>query len=365
MDNSNLKYFMYCRRSIEDKKDRKEERLVASLEDQIREMTEVADKHNLKIVKTFHETKSGKTPGMREQFNEMIRQIKLKKGNAIITWKLNRLARNLAEGGQIIEMLQTGVIKEIRTHEKVYLPSDNVLMMAVELGMANQYSIDLGADIKRGLHGRAKDGYRPSIAPIGYKNSKYREKDVKEEILVDEERFPIIRKLFDLMLTGAYSVLALARIANEELHLVMRYGKKERKLCKSNMYKILTNEFYYGYFRYPNNESGVFYKGNHKPMITKQEYDKIQKMLNRSDRPRPRTHSFAYTGLMRCNGCGACITAEEKKKFQQNGKVHTYIYYHCTKKVNANCMQKAVEEKELDKEVLGFLGKNKNTFVIS
>ncbi len=51
-------------------------------------------------------------------------------------------------------------------------------------------------------------------------------------------------------------------------------------------------------------------------------------------------------GLLKCAECGCSITAEIKTKHQKNGNVHTYAYYHCTKKRGA-CSQPCVREEEL------------------
>lgn len=52
-------------------------------------------------------------------------------------------------------------------------------------------------------------------------------------------------------------------------------------------------------------------------MITEEEFDRVQKLLGRKGRPRPKRHRFAFTGLMNCGTCGAMITAEEKIKHQK------------------------------------------------
>ena len=86
-------------------------------------------------------------------------------------------------------------------------------------------------------------------------------------------------------------------------------------------------------------------------MITEDEYNQIQFMLGRKGAARPKTHKFPFTGIVRCGYCGAMVTAEEKYKKQKNGKVHHYIYYHCTKKKDRNCLQRSLEIKEFNKQV--------------
>jgi len=102
----------------------------------------------------------------------MLQRISDNEAEGILCWKLNRLARNPIDGGSINWMLQQGIIKHIRTHDRNYFPTDNVLMMNVEFGMANQFVIDLSTDVKRGLRNKVKMGWLPGVAPPGYLNNK-------------------------------------------------------------------------------------------------------------------------------------------------------------------------------------------------
>ena len=92
-------------------------------------------------------------------------------------------------------------------------------------------------------------------------------------------------------------------------------GKKNRTggkpLSRSRWYQILNNTFYYGEYEYPEN-SGLWYWGKHESMITKEEFEIIQKRLGNKSRPRLHKKDFAYTGIMQCGECGCGITAEEK-----------------------------------------------------
>ena len=159
--------------------------------------------------------------------------------------------------------------------------------------------------------------------------------------------------MFDLLLTGRCLPSKIFNIAINEWGLKNKFGKN---FSISTLYRIFHDPFYYGEFEYPKG-SGNWYKGKHEPMITKSEYEKIQIMLGRDDRPRPQKHEFSYTGELRCGECGAMITAEYKVKRQKNGNVHLYTYYHCTKRKNPKCSQrKVVEEKVLEDRIDDILG---------
>ena len=364
-----LRYLAYSRRSSES-----EDRQVASIEDQIAENQKLAETLGLNVVDFVSESQSAKKPG-RPKFNEMLERIHKGEADAILCWKLNRLARNPIDGGQISWMLQQGLIKHIQTYSAEYKPSDNVLMMQVEFGMATQYVKDLSVDTKRGLRNKVKNGWRPSPAPVGYMNIG----EVGNKIIIaDPDRFDLVRKMFDLMLTGTYSVTKIRDIAEKEwgLRTFPRKRLGNKPLSMSHMYSIFHDPFYYGEFEWKNEDGIVeLHKGKHPWMITKNEFDRIQILLGKKGKPQAQTREFSYTGLMSCGECGSGITAEVKEqcicdckaKFSTINRTDCprcqkdisemnspnllkYTYYRCSKK-RGPCSQKYISLKDLEKQV--------------
>src|SRR3989344_5062079 len=159
-----MQYFLYARKStdVEDKQ-------ILSIEAQLAELRALARKNDLEIVEEFVEKKSAKIPG-RVIFNDMMSRIGRGEAQGIICWKIDRLARNPVDGGQIQWLLQQSIIRHIQTHDRSHYPNDNVLMMSVELGMANEYIRQWSANTARGLPQKAGTGVSPGLAPIGYLN---------------------------------------------------------------------------------------------------------------------------------------------------------------------------------------------------
>ena len=340
-----INYVLYARKSSEE-----DSRQMLSLDSQESVLKEIAQRGGLNIISVLREARSAKAPYKRPVFSEMVKMINAGKVNGILCWKMDRLARNPVDEGQIKYLLQTNRIQKIKTPERDYMPEDNALIASVEFGMANQYIRDLSTNVKRGLYAKAERGLFPTFAPIGYLNNIHDPKGSKR-IVKDPKRFALVRKMFDLILEKHYTPVQVWRIATKEWGLTTKKGKP---LGRSTIYKVFTNPVYYGLFEYPAN-SGKWYKGKHQPMITAEEYDNVQIILGKKGKPRPHTHTFAFAGLMRCGNCGAFITAEEHTKHQKNGNTHHYVYYHCTKRINPKCPEKYIKEKDLSKQVLDIL----------
>lgn len=334
------KYFIYARKSSE-----QEDRQILSIDSQVNELKALAKKLNIEIAEVFTESMSAKSPG-RPIFNNLLQRIEGGEAKGIICWKLDRLARNPVDGGAIIwAVSKLGI--DLITPSKSYTLDDQ-LIMYMEFGMANQFITDLSKNVKRGLKAKAEKGWLPNGAKPGYMNDKYAEKGNKT-IKKDSTRFTLIRKAWDYMLTGTYTVPQILELLNSEWGYRTPKHKKigGKPMARSMLYHVFTDPFYYGEFEY----NGQHYKGKHQQMITIEEFDKVQYLLGRNGKPRPKSHKFNYVGLMVCGECGASITCEEKVKKQKNGNVHFYIYYHCTKRKNPNCTQGSIEEKEIEKQI--------------
>jgi DNA invertase Pin-like site-specific DNA recombinase len=365
-------YFIYCRKSSE-----AEDRQVLSIESQTRELEQLAEKLNLPIAEILTESKSAKDPG-RPVFNHMMQRLYRGEAAGIICWKLDRLARNPVDGGSIIWAIKQHGIKVMTPAQSYAREDDNIILMYIEFGMAQKYVDDLSKNVKRGLKTKIENGWYPGVAPAGYLN--HTDKLTGENTLVkDPERFLLIRRMWDLMLTGLYTPPRILEIANQEWSFRTRPTRKMggKPLCRSAIYKILTKPFYYGWFEYPRG-SGQWYQGKHEPMITEAEYDRVQTLLGRNGNPRAQSqHEFAFTGLIRCGDCGRAVTAEEKHqamcgnckfKFAYRKKdtcprcetliekmvkplfLH-YTYYHCSKSGSPVCLQKCVTGLELEKQI--------------
>lgn len=294
LDFTTLKPANYNRKSSET-----EDRQILSIISQKEEAFKLSEFYNLPpFVEVFEESKSAKTEFKRPEFSKMMNMLQRGRIDSIVCWKLDRLARNMTEGGKLMDMLSSGVIRAIITHDKVYYPWDNVIVMSVEFSQGKQYIKDLSVNVKRGLAKKASMGYPSGLAITGFCNDKTSEKGERKWI-VDPERFPIVKEVFRLYLTGNWSVNKLAEYVRENLKLTTKKHKRigGALLTIQRFHDMLKNPIYAGFFyhdekRYELNQSLP-------RIISESEHIKIKRMIEGKGISKRQTHQLAYTGYIK------------------------------------------------------------------
>ena len=358
-----LKYGLYARKSNES-----EDKQIASLDDQVEAMEELAEREGYRIIKKaiFKESKSAKIPYKREKFDELIEMLKNGTIDGVLTYKSNRLSRNPTESGIVQQMLFDKEIKAIVTKEKNYLPDDNALYFSIDAAQDTQFSRDLSRIVTDRMKQKAKRGVFPGKVPIGYRNVRESLTSDVRIIVIDEKRFPLVRRMWDMALTGQYSVSQIARIADKEWGLKTRKTKKRggAPLSVSGVYAMFQKPFYMGVVKFGDVQN---VDGTHTRMVTPEEFQRVQSLIRRKDAPRPseetaKNDPFPYRGLVKCGECGCLITYTKMVKKRKNGNVHTYEYCYCTQK--RECSQKMTVSKMTPQEMTTAIRKEISKYTI-
>lgn len=341
-----VKYCLYARKSTES-----EERQVLSIDSQIKEMLQLAEREGLEIVTMKRESHSAKETGQRPVFNEIVDEIKQGKFNGILTWAPDRISRNAGDLGKVIDLMDGNYLQDIRTYGQRFTNSPNdKFMLMILCSQAKLENDNRGINVKRGLRTRCEMGLWVGTAPLGYLNQKHMDK--KGQVIVDPQRAPIIKKMFEKV---AYEQWSGRKVYNWMRFELNFYTRGNKPLTLSGVYRILENPFYYGIFERPR-DSGNWYQGKHQPLITRELFEKVKAQLKRDQIVRE-TKEFAFTKLFTCGYCQSGISAEEKWKQLKDGGANRYIYYSCSRARDRNCKNKYIREEELITELLKILDK--------
>jgi DNA invertase Pin-like site-specific DNA recombinase len=331
-----VKYCLYARKSTES-----EERQVLSIDSQVKEMLQLAEREGLNVVEMRRESHSAKSTGERPVYNELLADIRLGKFGGILTWAPDRLSRNAGDLGALVDLMDQGLLHEIRTYGQKFTNIPNEKFMLMILGSTAKLENDhRGENVKRGLRTRAEMGLWPGVAPLGYLNQG--RMDRKCQILVDPVRAPIIKQIFEKM---GYELWSGRKIYNWLKHDLNFKTRGNKSLTLSGLYRIIDNHMYYGVFERPA-KSGCWYEGKHTPIITKELFDKAQAQLKRDQIVRE-NKEFAFTKLFTCGLCGSGISAEEKYKQLKDGTTAKYVYYGCSRARDRDCKNQYIREEEL------------------
>jgi len=332
-----VRYCLYARKSTE-----QDEKQALSIDSQIKEMLQIAKRDELEVVDIKKESHSAKDSGQRPIFKKLLEDVRNGRYSGILTWAPDRLSRNAGDLGSVVDLMDQQSLIEIRTYGQQFRNSPNEkFLLMILCSQAKLENDNKSINVKRGLRTQVEMGLWPARPPTGYLKEK--RTDRKCQVIIDPERAPVIRKMFERVAYEKWSGRKLYHWLTLDLKFKTEVGDKH--LTLSNIYLILQNHFYYGVFEYPR-KSGNWYTGKHEPIITKELFDMVQNQI-KSQFVRSEGKEFAFTKLMICGLCGSGITADERIKKQQNGNIHRYVYYGCTKVRNASCKCGYITEGDL------------------
>jgi site-specific DNA recombinase len=259
------------------------------------------------IAQEFVDVETAKQAG-RVKFGEMIGFLKKHPScRIVLVEKTDRLYRNLRDWVTIDELgLEVHFVKEnvvlsrdSRSHEK--------FMHGIKVLMAKNYIDNLSEEVRKGLHQKAREGMWPSFAPLGYTNVDG--PDGKKMIVPDPNLAPIIARMFERYATGKYSLKEIAKLARAD---GLVYRKSGNPVPTSTVHKILRKRTYSGEYDY----HGVTYSGSYEPIISPELWQQVQDVLDgrHLQRPKKRSHDFAFAGLITCGHCGCALVGKIKKR---------------------------------------------------
>jgi DNA invertase Pin-like site-specific DNA recombinase len=152
-----IKYVLYARKSTES-----EERQVLSIDSQVKEMLQLAEREGLEVVEIRKESHSAKESGQRPVYKEILEDIRRGRFNGILTWAPDRLSRNAGDLGSVVDLMDQQLLLEIRTYGQHFKNSPNEkFLLMILCSQAKLENDNKSVNVKRGLRTRCEMGLRP------------------------------------------------------------------------------------------------------------------------------------------------------------------------------------------------------------
>ncbi len=235
------KYAIYARKSTEGL-----ERQYRSINDQIDDCMILVKRDGLKLVgKPIEERKSAKIAKKRPLFKELIKKIKSGEVDGIISWHPDRLARNMAEASIILDMLNSGQLKDLKFFS---LPFSNDpagrMMLGLMFVLATHYSDELSQKATRGVRKKFGEGGLGGYPRLGYIQEKgYYKPDM------ENNNFGLIQEAWQMRARGAKHEKIIEYLNTNNFSQIIK-GERKIRIIKTNdltrMFSGKHSSFYYG-----------------------------------------------------------------------------------------------------------------------
>jgi site-specific DNA recombinase len=331
IDTSTLKYAIYARKSTTGD-ERQERSIPDQIADCINKVVNIDDANILKVVgEPIEEKRSAKDPGIRPLFKTLLEDVRLGKIDGIIAWHPDRLSRNMKEAGEIIDLLDKGILKDLRFATSTFENSPTgKMLLGISFVLSKQYSEHLSESVTRGNKSKTEAGIFFDEMKHGYVIND------KGELYPDGENYSIIRAAFDKRLDGI-SNPEIAKWLNTTPYTIRKKNKAPaaHKWDKDNVGTMFRDPLYAGVLKYGNSFSNLEDFYDFTPVVTIDEFFKINKITDFSSpklvsaimaNKREVTKANLLRGMVYCGYCNKPFTSSLTSKVLERGKVFYYLY---------------------------------------
>ena len=341
----------YVRKSSEEEECRSIENQNKSLDDYISQLKEADPAGEYRVVDLYRDEDCTGTDSMRPDFQRLLRDLGSRRVNCVVVTDLSRLSRNTSESLYYLQSLFVALnvrfISMQLPHLDSFLEPDQMYSIEVPMqGVMNEeHCKSTSIKVRQRFETLRRNGdFIGAFAPYGY----CKDPDNYHHLLIDEEAAPVVRRIFDWYAAGM-SKIGIAKRLNELGILSPSAYKKAKGLHYYNPHvsanslwaarviaSMLQNEMYIGTMvqgRYRVKSYKVhtqvttppqewFCKEDtHEPIVDRDTWDKVQKLLQRDTRAAPSNREvYLLGGLLRCADC---------KKAMHRSKTKNYVYYVC------------------------------------
>ncbi len=326
-----LRYVIYARKSTDTTE--KQER---SIGDQVFECRAIAERLGLRYTAVIHEEQSAMISDKRPKFRSMLDDLKAGKYDGIITWAPDRLARNMKEAGEIIDMVDHGVIKDVKFANNFVFTNDpsGKMLLSIAFTMAKQFSDQHSQNVTRAIRRKTAEGkWAGSRGKHGYY------KDAGHYLRPDGENFDTIVEMFKMRLAKK-SLLDIAAYLKDRGFPMATKNTKHRKLVIDEQFisGLLRDPLYAGALVFGKHVENLLEKDpGFVPAVSVEDFDAIfpdgvgkgGKLAGVIKEPGS-VKANLLRGLVTCGRCNRAMSTGVTPKYDPSGNLITsYFYFRC------------------------------------
>ena len=330
---STLRYVLYVRKSSEDVGAQ-----AKSLPDQIKECVKYAEDKGLIVTEILKESHSAKLSGKRPIFSKMLKDLEDGKYDGILAWHPDRLARNSLEAGMIVDMVDNGVIKDLKFPTLAFQnDSSSKLLLNIMFAMSKQYSEHLSESVQRGVDSNLAQGKSGGMPKWGYNRNEV------TGFYEPDENFDYVKHGFEMYLEGKSQQDIMRYWRANDVHRMTKLTRKNKNVHRVNIYQsdstvgtILGDPFYYGILIQGGQKVDLReILPDFKPMITEDQFGTVQarrrglkKIVSASVKALDDKVFIPFRQIVKCSECGEFMYVS--RSTSRTGE--KYLYFRCGNK---------------------------------
>ena len=309
-----------------------------SIEGQLRECREYAERNNMTIVGTYIDRALSAKTADRPEFQHMIKDSAKELFEIVLVWKLDRFSRDRYDSAHYKHILKKNGVKVISAKEHISEGPEGIILEAMLEGYAEYYSAELSEKIRRGQKENALKGRNNGGGiPLGYLLGD------EQKLVLDPVTAPLVREIFQRYADGE-----IVRTIVEDFNRRGLKTKSGKPFSPNSFNRILKNRKYIGEYRYQD----VVIEGDVPAIVPEDLFNRVQERMEKN-RHAPAMakakEDYLLTTKLFCVKC-------ERMMVGESGKSHTgamHYYYKCSgAKRLKDCDKKAVRKDWIERVVV-------------
>ena len=306
-----------------------------SIEGQIRECTEYAQRNGITILGTYIDRALSARSADRPEFQRMIHDAEKELFEIVLVWKLDRFSRDRYDSAHYKHILKKHGIRVVSAKENISEGPEGIILESMLEGMAEYYSAELSEKIRRGqMENALKGKNNGGQVTLGYRTG------TDGVLEIDPKTAPIVKEIFQRYDSGELMKDIVDSLNSRGL--LTAAGKPFRI---ASLGTVLKNRKYLGEYHY----GSISIPDKLPVIIDQQQFERVQRRMESNKHAPAKAKAdeeYLLTTKLFCGKCGRMLAGESGTS--RTGAKH--YYYKCAgAKHDHSCKLKAIKKQWIER----------------